>query len=206
MDPSYTWQIISLILLIVLSCLFSMSETALMSLNKIRLRHMIEEGVPGAELVEKLTEDQNKLLSAILIGNNVANIGASSIATMVATNIFGSSGVGIATGIMTILILIFGEVTPKSIAKQNPESVSLKVAKFIRFVVVVFKPIVYIFAAISSLVIRILGGNPNESESSITEEELKTMVGVSEEEGVLENVEKEMIFNVFEFADQQLKI
>ncbi|MBA2906765.1 HlyC/CorC family transporter [Clostridium saccharobutylicum] len=205
MDPSYTWQIISLILLIVLSCLFSMSETALMSLNKIRLRHMIEEGVPGAELVEKLTEDQNKLLSAILIGNNVANIGASSIATMVATNIFGSSGVGIATGIMTILILIFGEVTPKSIAKQNPESVSLKVAKFIRFVVVVFKPIVYIFAAISSLVIRILGGNPNESESSITEEELKTMVGVSEEEGVLENVEKEMIFNVFEFADQQVK-
>ncbi|MBA8984759.1 CBS domain containing-hemolysin-like protein [Clostridium saccharobutylicum] len=176
-----------------------------MSLNKIRLRHMIEEGVPGAELVEKLTEDQNKLLSAILIGNNVANIGASSIATMVATNIFGSSGVGIATGIMTILILIFGEVTPKSIAKQNPESVSLKVAKFIRFVVVVFKPIVYIFAAISSLVIRILGGNPNESESSITEEELKTMVGVSEEEGVLENVEKEMIFNVFEFADQQVK-
>lgn len=205
MDPSYTWQIISLILLIVLSCLFSMSETALMSLNKIRLRHMIEEGVPGAELVEKLTEDQNKLLSAILIGNNVANIGASSIATMVATNIFGSSGVGIATGIMTILILIFGEVTPKSIAKQNPELVSLKVAKFIRFVVVVFKPIVYIFAAISSLVIRILGGNPNESESSITEEELKTMVGVSEEEGVLENVEKEMIFNVFEFADQQVK-
>lgn len=205
MDPSYTWQIISLILLIVLSCLFSMSETALMSLNKIRLRHMIEEGVPGAELVEKLTEDQNKLLSAILIGNNVANIGASSIATMVATNIFGSSGVGIATGIMTILILIFGEVTPKSIAKQNPESVSLKVAKFIRFVVVAFKPIVYIFAAISSLVIRILGGNPNESESSITEEELKTMVGVSEEEGVLENVEKEMIFNVFEFADQQVK-
>lgn len=79
MDPSYTWQIISLILLIVLSCLFSMSETALMSLNKIRLRHMIEEGVPGAELVEKLTEDQNKLLSAILIGNNVANIGASSL-------------------------------------------------------------------------------------------------------------------------------
>lgn len=205
MDPSYTWQIISLIILIALSCFFSMSETALMSLNRIKLRHMVEEGVSGAELVEKLTKDQNKLLSAILIGNNVANIAASSIATMVATNIFGNSGVGIATGIMTILILIFGEVTPKSIAKQNSEIVALKVAKPIKFAVIIFKPIVYIFSAISSLVIRIFGGDPNEEELVITEEELKTMVGVSEEEGVLQNVEKEMIFNVFEFADQQVK-
>ena len=205
MDPSYTWQIIVLILLIALSSFFSMSETALMSLSKIRLRHMVEEGVPGAKLVERLTEDPNKLLGAILIGNNVVNIGASSLATILATNIFGSSGVGIATGVMTILVLIFGEITPKSIAKQKAEAVSLKVARFIEFTVFVFKPFIYIFTMISSFFIRLVGCNPNEDESFITEEELKTMVGVSEEEGVLENVEKEMIFNVFDFADQQVK-
>lgn len=205
MDPSYTWQIVSLIVLIGLSSFFSMSETALMSINKIKLRHMVEEGVAGAKAVEKLIEDPNKLLSSILIGNNIVNIGASSLATVLATNIFGSSGVGIATGIMTILILIFGEITPKSIAKQKSEAVSLMVVKPIQFTVVIFKPFVYIFTGISSLFIRLLGGDPNGSDSFITEEELKTMVDVSEEEGVLENVEKEMIFNVFDFVDLQVK-
>lgn len=182
-----------------------MSETALMSLNKIRLRHMVEEGVPGAKLVEKLTEDPNKLLGAILIGNNIVNIAASGLATMLATNMFGPTGVGIATGVMTVLVLIFGEITPKSIAKQKAESVALKVGKPIRLTVIIFKPFVYIFTAISSFFIKILGGDPKASEPFITEEELKTMVGVSEEEGVLENVEKEMIFNVFDFADLQVK-
>lgn len=205
MDPSYTWQIVSLVILISLSSFFSMSETALMSVNKIKLRHMVEEGVAGAKLVEELVEDPSQLLGAILIGNNIVNIGASSLATILATNIFGSSGVGIATGLMTILILIFGEITPKSIAKQNAEIVALKVSKPIKFIVIIFKPFVYIFTGISSLLIRLLGGNPNEEEAFITEEELKTMVDVSEEEGVLEDVEKEMIFNVFDFADLQVK-
>jgi CBS domain containing-hemolysin-like protein len=182
-----------------------MSETALMSLSRIRLRHMVEEKVPRAKLVEKLTQDPNRLLGTILIGNNVANIGASAMATVLATNIFGDSGVGIATGIITILVLIFGEITPKSIAKQKSETVALIVARPIEFIVIIFKPFVYIFTAISSLFIKICGGNPDEAKSFITEEELKTMVGVSEEEGVLENVEKEMIFNVFEFADLQVK-
>ena len=205
MDPSYTWQIIVLLILIAMSSFFSMSETALMSISKIRLRHMVEEEVPNAKLVEKLLEDPNKLLGAILIGNNIVNIGASSLSTIVATNIFGSGGVGIATGVMTILVLIFGEITPKSIAKQKSEAVALKVAKIIRLVVFIFKPFISIFTGISSLFIKVLGGDPNATESFITEEELKTMVDVSEEEGVLENVEKEMIFNVFDFADQQVK-
>lgn len=182
-----------------------MSETALMSLNKIKLRHMVEEGVAGAKSVEKLIEDPNKLLGAILIGNNVVNIGASSLATVLATNIFGNSGVGIATGVITILVLIFGEITPKSIAKQKSETVALMVVKPIQFIVFIFKPFVYVFTIISSLFIRLLGGDPNKAESFITEEELKTMVDVSEEEGVLENVEKEMIFNIFDFVDLQVK-
>ncbi|MCE5222067.1 MAG: hemolysin family protein [Clostridium sp.] len=205
MDPNYTWQIISLVILIALSSFFSMSETALMSLSRIRLRHMVEADVPGAELVETLTKDPNRLLGTILIGNSVANIGASAMATVLATDIFGNSGVGIATGIMTVLVLIFGEITPKSIAKQKSEAVALRVARPIEFVVIIFKPLVYIFTSISSLFIKVLGGDPNEANSFITQEELKTMVGVSEEEGILENAEKEMIFNVFEFADLQVK-
>lgn len=182
-----------------------MSETALMALSKIRIRHMVEEGVKGAKLVEKLAEDPSRLLGAILIGNNIVNIGASALATSVAVKAFGEGAVGVVTIVMTILVLIFGEITPKSIAKQNSESVALKVSKIINIVVKLFRPFIAIFTAISGLFIRILGGDPKATEPFITEEELKTMVGVSEEEGVLEDVEKEMIFNVFEFADSQVK-
>ena len=199
------WQIIVLIILLVLSGFFSMSETALMALSKIRIRHMVEDGVKGAKLVEKLTQDPNKLLGAILIGNNIVNILASSLATTLFVNAFGASGVGIATAVMTVLVLIFGEITPKSIAKQKSEQVALKVSKPISIIVKLFKPFIGIFTFISSGFIRLLGGNPKASEPFITEEELRTMVGVSEEEGVLEDVEKEMIFNVFDFADSQAK-
>ena len=166
---------------------------------------MVEEGVKGAKLVEKLTEDPNRLLGAILIGNNVVNIGASALATTIATKIFGSAGAGIATGVMTILVLIFGEITPKSIAKQKSEKVALKVSKIINVIVKILKPFIGIFTAISSIFIRLFGGDPKASEPFITEEELRTMVGVSEEEGVLEDVEQEMIFNVFDFADAHVK-
>ncbi|MDY6011377.1 hemolysin family protein [Clostridium sp.] len=207
MDSSYTGQVILLLVLLVLSSFFSMSETALMSLSKIRIRHMVEEGVKGAKLVEKLIEDPNKLLGAILIGNNIVNIGASSIATSLAVKLSGGSdsAVIVVTAIMTVLILIFGEITPKSIAKQKSEQVSLKVSKPIKLCVFIFKPFVAVFTIISSVFIRLFGGDPKATEPFITEEELKTMVGVSEEEGVLEDVEKEMIFNVFDFADLQVK-
>ncbi|MGG7079455.1 hemolysin family protein [Clostridium sardiniense] len=207
MDSSYTGQMILLLVLLVLSAFFSMSETALMSLSKIRIRHMVEEGVKGAKLVEKLIEDPNKLLGAILIGNNIVNIGASAIATSLAVKVSGGSesAVVVVTAVMTVLILIFGEITPKSIAKQKSEEVSLKVSKPIKLCVFIFKPFVAIFTVISSVFIRLFGGDPKATEPFITEEELKTMVGVSEEEGVLEDVEKEMIFNVFDFADLQVK-
>ena len=205
MAPNYIWQLVSLVILIILSSFFSMSETALMSVNRIRLKHMVEEGIAGAELVEKLTGDPNRLLGTFLIGNNMVNIAASAIATVLATDIFGSRGVGIAIGIITILVLIFGEITPKSIAKKKSEAVALKVARPMQFVIIVFKPLVYIFTGISSFFVRILDGDPSEIRSFITQEELKTIVGVSEEEGVLEDVEKEMIFNVFDFAELQVK-
>lgn len=207
MDSSYTREIILLIILLILSGFFSMSETALMSLSKIRIRHMTEEGIKGAKLVEKLLEDPNKLLGAILIGNNIVNIGASALATTLTTRFFGGSeaSVAVATMGMTILVLIFGEITPKSVAKQKSEKVSLLVSKPIKLCVTLFKPLVVVFTGISSVFIRLSGADPKAAEPFITEEELKTMVGVSEEEGVLEDVEKEMIFNVFDFADMQVK-
>ncbi|WP_286905734.1 HlyC/CorC family transporter [Clostridium sp. UBA1652] len=205
MDSSYTLQIIVLIFLLLLSAFFSASETALMSLSKIRIRHMVEDGVKGAKLVEKLTEDPNKLLGSILVGNNVVNIGASALATSVAMKAFDESGVGIATAIMTILVLIFGEITPKSIAKQRSEGVALKVSGIVNIFVKTLRPFVAIFTFISSFILKLFGADLNKDQPFITQEELKTMVDVGEEEGVLEEEEKEMIFNVFEFGDIQVK-
>lgn len=202
---SYTGQIILLVVLLFMSAFFSMSETALMAINKIRIKHMVEEGVKGAKLVEKLIEDPNKLLGAILIGNNIVNIGASSIATSLAISIWSENAVGAVTLVMTVLVLIFGEITPKSIAKQKSEQVSLMVSKPIKICVFIFKPFINVFTGISSVFIRLFGADPNAAEPFITEEELRTMVDVSEEEGVLEEVEKEMIFNVFDFVDSQVK-
>ncbi|WP_066870062.1 HlyC/CorC family transporter [Clostridium mediterraneense] len=210
MDPSVIGQIIILIILIILSGFFSSAETALMAVNKIKIRHMVEEGVKGAELVEKLISDTNELLGAILIGNNIVNIGASSLATVLAATLvkgtkFEDVGIAIATGVMTMLILIFGEITPKSLAKQNAEGVAIKISRPIAAVVFVCRPFVWLFTKISSFFIKILGGDPDKAEPFITQEELKTLMDVGEEEGVLEGKEKEMIFNVFEFGDLQVK-
>lgn len=205
MDSSFTWQLVILVILIALSSFFSASETALMALNKIRIRHLVDEKIKGAKLLEKLTNDPNKLLGSILIGNNIVNIGASAIASSLAMKLFGDSGVALATGVMTVLVLIFGEITPKTIAKQKSEQISLRIVKIISVIVKVLTPLVFVFTQISQVFIKLLGAQPDVNESFITQEELKTMVGVSEEEGVLEEEEKEMIFNVFEFGDLQVK-
>jgi putative hemolysin len=199
------WELFSLIILIGLSAFFSSSETALISLSKIRLRTMVEEDVKNADIVSNLIDKPNKLLGAILIGNNVVNIGASALATSIAIEYFGSKGVAISTIVMTLLLLIFGEVTPKSLAAQNSESASLKVAKPIYFITIILKPFVTVLTIITNGIIRLLGGNVSEKQPLITEEELKSIVNVSHEEGVLEGDERQMIYNVFEFGDSQAK-
>ncbi len=205
MGPGSMWDIVTLIILLFLSGFFSMSETALMALSKIRIRHMVEDNVKNAKLVEKLVENPQRLLGSILVGNNLVNIGASSLATTIAYDQFGSSGVALATGVMTLLVLIFGEITPKSLAAQYSEQISLKVSRPIAFVVFIFRPFVTVFTFVSSFFIRLFGGNPNANQPFITQEELRTIVDVSEEEGVLETGEKQMIYNVFEFGDLQVK-
>jgi putative hemolysin len=198
-------QFIILIIFIGLSALFSASETALTSLSKIRIRQMVEEEVKGANLINKLVKNPSKMLSAILVGNNVVNIGSSALATSIAIKEFGESGVGIATGIMTILVLIFAEITPKSLASRNPEKVSLKVARSIFFLTSLLNPVAIVFTYITNFIIKLFGGKGDAAKPFITEEELKTMLDVSHEEGVLEVEERKMINNVFEFGDSQVK-
>lgn len=166
---------------------------------------MVDEKVKGSQTVSRLVENPGKLLSAILIGNNVVNIGASALATSLAITYFGEKGVGIATAIMTILVLIFGEITPKSIAARNSEKVSLKVGNLIYIVTIILNPITIVFTYLTNGIVKLFGGRVDMGKPYITEEELKTIVDVSHEEGVLEVEEKQMIYNVFEFGDSQVK-
>lgn len=206
MDPSsLSIQIIVLIILLFASGFFSASETALMAISKIEVRSMAEQGVKGAERVAKLIEDPNKLLGSILVGNNLVNIGASSLATMLATKILGDAGVGLATGIMTLLVLIFGEITPKSMSAQNASKMALLVARPISIIVTIFSPVVKVLMFVTNGIIRILGGSPDETKPFITADELKTIVTVSHEEGVLHEEEKQMIYNVFDFGSTSAK-
>lgn len=207
-DPGSPWLIIVLIILIFSSAFFSASETALSSLSRIRLRNMVDEKVKNANKISKLIDNPNKLLSSILVGNNIVNIGASSLATMIAMDfVKGNSGfgVGLATAFMTVMILIFGEITPKTIASQNAEKVSLWVVNTINVIVFLLTPLVKVLNVVTIRLIRLLGGRVNERTPLITEAELKTMVNVSHEEGVLEIDERRMINNVFDFGDAKAK-
>lgn len=206
MDSAQIMNIISLIILLILSSLFSCSETAFLSVSKIKIRTFAEEGNKKAKLVESLLDDQDRLLSAILVGNNLVNIGASSLTTATIMAIFGDGAqtVAIATGVVTLCILIFGEITPKSLATQNADKLVFALAPFIRFVCVITKPVVFVLNIITGFIIKLLGGN-QEHGPSLTEEELKTIVTVGHEEGVLEKEEKEMIHNVFEFGETEIK-
>lgn len=176
-----------------------------MSLGKIRLIQMMEEKVRGANTINRLKQNPSKLLGTILVGNNLVNIAASSLATVLAIGYFGDAGAGIATGVITVLVLIFGEITPKAFAAQNSEKVSLLVAWPVSILTYLLSPVVFIFTYISGFFIRLLGGKSSSLEPTITEEELKTIVNLSEVEGVIEDHEKAIICNVFDFRDQLIK-
>ena len=205
MHPSTIIQLITIILLILLSAFFSSAETALTTVNKFTLRSMADNGNKRAARVLKLISNSDKLISTILIGNNIVNISASALATTLTTNLFGSKAVGIATGILTLLILLFGEITPKTLAQNNSVKISILYVDVVRFLVYIFTPFVFIINKISHVIFWILRMDTNGSAKSITEDELITMVNVSEEEGVIENKEKEMITNVVDFGDSRVR-
>ncbi|WP_334304480.1 HlyC/CorC family transporter [Ohessyouella blattaphilus] len=204
MDSSSIPEIIALIILLALSAFFSSAETALTTSNKIRLRGLADEGNKKAKTVLKITDKPSKMLSAILIGNNIVNVGAASLTTTI-TYDFGGRWVALGSGIITLLILIFGEITPKTLASSNADSVSLVYAPIINLIIKILQPFVFLINAISQAILRLLGIDPNKRKDQMTENELRTMLHVSEEEGVIENEEKEMIYNVFDLGDAKAK-
>ena len=176
-----------------------------MTVNKIRLRTLAESGDKRAERVLAITEDSGKLLSAILIGNNIVNISASSIATVLATKLLGSAGAGIATGVLTILILIFGEISPKTLATIHAEKLALLYAGPIAFLMKILTPVIFIINKLAMGFLFLIGVKPSDADTQMTEEELLTIIDVSKEEGVIEDEEHEMINNLFDFGDSQAK-
>jgi len=198
-------QIIFFIILLLLSGFFSASETALVSLSKIRLRSMVDEGVKNSKIIEKVLSNQSKLISTILVGNNLVNIGASALATSFTIDVFGNEWVGAVTGVLTFLVLIFGEITPKTFASQKTETVCIWVIKPIALCVIIFTPIVAVLNVITGFIFKIMGCDFNKKIPTITESEFMTMVNVGHEEGVLEVDEREMISNVMGFSDSDAK-
>ena len=200
MDSSSVSQIIALVFLVTMSAVFSSSETAITSVSKIKVRQLDQKDNKNAHLLKKLHDNMQTTISTILIGNNIVNIAASSISTILFTNIFHQNGALISTVVMTVFVLIFGEVIPKTIAQYKNKSVALKFSRFIYFLTIIFKPIVKVLNILTRLVIKLFIGE-DEDSSTLTEEELKTLVEVSEEEGVLKNQETEIMINALELKE-----
>ena len=205
MGPSETGQLIAIIILLCLSAFFSSSETALTTVNQIRMRTLADNGDKRAARVLHVTGNPGKMLSAILIGNNIVNLSASSISTSLAIHLFGNTGAGIATGILTFLILIFGEVTPKTMATIKADSMSLTAAAPIGFLMKILSPVIFIINKLSLGLMFLLHVNIKDAQKKMTEEELRTIVDVSQENGVIEHEERDMIHNLFDFGDAEAK-
>ena len=200
MDSGQALQILIVIGLLALSAFFSSSETAMVTVNKIRVRNLADAGLSSAVVLSKILDNQPKMLSAILIGNNIVNLSASSLMTVIVTKAFGDRFVGIATGVLTLLVLLFGEITPKTTATLYAETIALRFAKPIYALMQVLTPVIFIVNKMSLAVLMVLHIDPNKKQDAITEDELRTIVEVSHEEGVIESDEKKMIYNVFDFG------
>ncbi|MCI8517137.1 MAG: HlyC/CorC family transporter [Hungatella sp.] len=205
MDSSDVIQLLILVILLALSAFFSSSETALTTVNKIRIRNLAEAGDERAIILAKVTEQQSKMLSAILIGNNIVNLSASSLLTTLTIKVLGNKAIGVATGVLTLLILVFGEITPKTLATLSSETMALRSAKPIYGLMWLFTPVIAVVNRLSLGVLLLFKVDPNKKQEMITEDELRTIVEVSHEEGVIETEEKKMINNVFDFGDSLAK-
>lgn len=196
-------QFVFLISLVILSSFFSSAETAFSTVNRVRMRALEEEGNRSAARVNKILENYSKMLSAILIGNNVVNLYASSLATTLAMRI--SVPVGIATGALTITILLCGEIVPKTWAMTSSEKISLAYSGIIYGLMQLLTPVIFVVDKLSNGILRLLRIDPSKKITTMTEAELRTYVDVSHEDGVIETEEKEMIYNVFDFSDALAK-
>ena len=200
MDPSTILQIVEIIVLLSLSAYFSSAETALTTVNPHSMRAMAEDGNKKAALVLKLIENPSQMLSSILVGNNLVNISLTSLTTTIAIRIFGSMGAGIATAVITI-----GEITPKTYATINNTKIALSYASSIYLVTKLLTPIVYLINKLSTGILMIFHIDSKQSKRIMTERELRTIVDVSHEDGVIEEAEKDMLNNVFDFKESLAK-
>ena len=205
MDSGDAIQLGTIIVLLALSAFFSSAETAYTTINRIRLRTLIEEGNTAAKRVERIIHNPGKMLSAILIGNNIVNLSASSLMTIFSTNVFGSRSVGAATGVLTLLVLIFGEISPKTMASVHAERIALLYSVPVSALIWLLTPVIFIVNFLSRGLMLLLRIDPDKKNGNFTTNELRTIMEVSHEEGVLENEEKVMINNVFDFGDTQAK-
>ena len=203
MESWITIEIITITVLIVFSAFFSLSETALLSVNKIRVRHLAETGNKQAKVLIRLLENPELFLAAILIGNNIVNITASVLATDAALGYFGQSGIAVATGVMTLFILVFGEVFPKTLASRNAEQIALRVSGPITATIGFLRPIVWFITKIVNSMILLMGGKKRVKHPFVTEEMIELMLKVGEKEGTIEKHEREIITRVFDFTDEK---
>lgn len=204
MDSGDVTQLIILIILLMLSAFFSSAETALTTVNRIRIRSLADDGSKRAKTVLKITDNSGKMLSAILIGNNIVNVAAASITTSLAYSL-GGSAVAIANTVITVAILLFGEITPKTTATIHAEKLALIYAPIISIFMKIMTPVIFIINGLSNAVLLLLRIDPNAKNQTMTENELRTIVDVSHEDGVIESDEKEMIYNVFDLGDAKAK-
>lgn len=204
MDSGDVIQLIVLLVLLFLSAFFSSAETAMTTVNQIRIRTLAEEGNKRAKTLLLITENSGKMLSAILIGNNIVNLSAASLTTSLAYSL-GGSFVAAASGILTLAILLFGEITPKTMATIHAEKMSLIYAPFILTFMKLMTPLIFVVNGMAMGILTLLRVDPNAKRTLITEHELRTIVDVSHEEGVIESEEKEMIYNVFDLGDAKAK-
>lgn len=205
LDSSEVIMIIILFLLLLSSAFFSSAETALTTVNKLRIRSLVEKGVKSAKTVSLLIENPSKLLSTILIGNNIVNLTASSLATTLAIRHSNQISVGVVTAMLTIFIILFGEITPKSLATLHAEKLCLVYSKPIYFLTKVLTPVIFIVNKLSHGLLKLFRVDINAKTASITENELRTIVDVSHEEGIIESEERQMITNIVDFGDSYAK-
>ncbi len=204
MDSSQIIKLVTIVLLLILSAFFSSAETALSTIGEIKVRAFVEEQRKGAVILQKVIDNYSKMLSAILIGNNIVNIAVSSLVTLFTIELWGNAYVSVGTGVLTLIVLIFGEIVPKNAAKIKADIMALVYAPVIYGLMWLLTPVIRIVELISKGIMFCLRIDPNE-KSSITEAELRTYVDASHEDGVIESEEKVMINNVFDFSDSVAK-
>lgn len=205
MDPYVAAQLICLIILLLLSAFFSSAETAFTTVSLLKMQSKAEEGDRRAKRVLKITENKSKMLSAILIGNNLVNISASSLATTLAISLWGNVGAGIATGILTLLVLIFGEITPKTMATLQAEKLALSYSAPVFIIMKLLTPVIFLVNQLALIVLRLFRIDAKAGNAALTENELRTMINVSHESGEIETASHEVINNIFDFHDSQAK-